>query len=132
MKSIVSKILELMKKIGYFVLQYGSSNLYCVLRFIKVQIQKCRKFGVMKKLAKAHSGLGAEVYALYRQGAADWQSMPSIQQQLRAVEAAESDVFQVDGVIDEINNDYARKKDELNAKYTLKRSQVGREFGEES
>lgn len=132
MKDIVGKILEIIKKLGYFVLQYAVSSLYCVLRFFKVQIQRCKKVGVMRKLAKAHSGLGAEVYALYRQGVTDWQSMPSIQQQLRAVEAAESDVFQVDGIIDEINNDYARKRDELNERYSLKRSQVGKEFGEES
>jgi hypothetical protein len=58
--------------------------------------------------------------------------MPSVQQQLRIVEEVESDVFKVDGVIDEINSEYLRKKDELNEKYSFKRAAVGRGFGDES
>jgi hypothetical protein len=41
-------------------------------------------------------------------------------------------VFKVDGVIDEINSEYLRKKDELNEKYSFKRAAVGRGFGDES
>ena len=132
MKNLLEKVVEFLKKLGYYAMQYGYSNLYCVLRFFKIQVQKWKKTGAMKKLAKAQSGLGAEVYALYKQGAADWQSMPSVQQQLRIVEEVESDVLKVDGVIDEINNEYLRKKDELSEKYALKRSEVGQRFGEES
>lgn len=132
MRELVGKVIDFLKKLGYFALQYAYSTLYCLLKLLKLQVQKWKKGGVMKQLAKAQSGLGAEVYALYRQGAQDWQSMPSVQQQLRVVEAAESDVFNVDGIIDEINNEYLRKKEELQEKYSLKRSQVGRDFGEES
>lgn len=132
MRELVGKVIDFLKKLGYFALQYAYSTLYCLLKLLKIQVQKWKKGGVLKQLAKAQSGLGAEVYALYRQGAQDWQSMPSVQQQLRVVEAAESDVFNVDGIIDEINNEYQRKKEELQEKYSLKRSQVGRDFGEES
>jgi hypothetical protein len=132
MKNLLGKVVEFLKKLGYYAMQYGYSNLYCVLKFLKVQVQKWKKAGAMKKLAKAHSGLGAEVYALHKQGAVDWQGMPSVQQQLRIVEEVESDVFKVDGVIDEINSEYLRKKDELNEKYSLKRAEVSQGFGEES
>lgn len=132
MKDLLGKVIDFLKKIGYFALQYTYSTLFCLLKFLKIQVQKWKKAGVMKQLAKAQSGLGAEVYALYRQGAQDWQSMPSVQQQLRVVEAAESDVFNVDGIIDEINNEYLRKKEELQEKYSLKRSQVGQGLDEES
>ena len=131
MKEFLGKLIDFLKKLGYFALQYAYSTLYCFVKFLKIRVQKWKKAGVMKQLAKAQSGLGAEVYALYRQGAQDWQSMPSVQQQLRVVEAAESDVFNVDGIIDEINNEYIRKKEELQEKYSLKRSQVGQDFGEE-
>lgn len=131
MKDLLGKVLEFAKKLGYFAMQYAYSNLYCVVKFFKIQMQKCKKAGVMKKLAKAQSVLGAEVYALYKQGNTDWQNMPSVQQQLRGVEEAESEVFKVDGVIDEINNEYLRRKDELSEKYSLKRSRVGQSFDDE-
>jgi hypothetical protein len=132
MKNLLGKVVEILKKLGYYAMQYGYSNLYRLLKFLKIQGQKWKKTGAMKKLAKAQSGLGAEVYALFKQGAADWQGMPSVQQQLRIVEEVESDVLKVDGVIDEINNEYLRRKDELNEKYSLKRAAVGQGFGEES
>lgn len=132
MKDVLGKLIDFLKKLGYFALQYIYFALYWILKFLKIQVQKWKKAGVMKQLVKAQSGLGAEVYALYRQGAQDWQNMPSVQQQLRVVEAAESDVFNVDGIIDEINNDYLRKKEELQERYSLKRSQVGQDLDEES
>jgi hypothetical protein len=131
MNDLVCKVLDFGKKLGYFAMQYTYSNVYCVMKFFRIQIQKWKKAGEMKKLAKANSLLGAEVYALYRQGTTDYQDMPSVQQQLRAVEAAESEVFEVDGVIEEIKNEYARMKDELKERYSLKRSQVGQTYGEE-
>jgi hypothetical protein len=131
MNNLVCNVLDFGKKLGYFAMQYTYSNVYCVIKFFRIQVQKWKKSGEMKKLAKANSLLGAEVYALYRQGTTNYQDMPSVQQQLRAVEAAESEVFEVDGVIEEIKNEYARKKDELKEKYSLKRSQVGQTYGEE-
>jgi hypothetical protein len=132
MKNLLGKVVEFLKKLGYYAMQYGYSNLYCLLKFLRIQGQKWKKTGAMKKLAKAQSGLGAEVYALFKQCAADWQTMPSVQQQLRIVEEVESDVLKVDGVIDEITNEYLRKKDELSEKYSMKRAAVGQGFGEES
>ncbi|MCU0588109.1 MAG: hypothetical protein MUF52_08115 [Syntrophobacteraceae bacterium] len=131
MKDLLGKVLEIVKRLGFYVLQFAYSGLYFVTKLLKIQLQKWKKCGVMKKLAKAQSGLGAEVYALYRQGVQDWPSMPSVQQQLRNVEAAESDVFHVDGIIDATNEDYARRKDELREKYSVKRAQVGQPSDEE-
>jgi len=85
MKGTVGKILRMVKQLGYYGLQYAYTNLHCILRFFKVQLQKWKKCGVQKRIQKAYSGLGAEIYALHKQGADDWQSMPAVQQQLKQV-----------------------------------------------
>ena len=132
MKGIVNKILDLLKKLGYFALQYGYTALYCFLRLVKVQLQKLKKAGVVKKLNTAFAGLGSETYALHKQGAVGWESMPSVQQALRVAEEAEADVFKVDQAIEEINNEYLRKKEELKEAYSQKRTEVGQGYEEES
>ena len=120
----MSKVLGWMKQMGYLALQYAYTILYWKLKFWKVQVQKWKKCGAQKKLEKTYGGLGADIYALYKQGETDWQRMPSVQQQLRLAEEAESKVFQVDQAIEEINNEYLRKKEELREKYSAKRAQV--------
>ena len=71
MNSIVNNLLHSVKKLGYLALQYGYTVLYWKLRLFKVQLQKWRKCGEQKKLDKANAGLGAEIYALHRQGETD-------------------------------------------------------------
>jgi hypothetical protein len=124
MKGIVGKILRMAKQLGYYGLQYAYTNLHCVLRFFKVRLQNWKKCGVQKRIQKAYSGLGAEIYALYKQGAGDWQSMPAVQQQLKQVEEVESGVFRVDQVIEEINAAFQRKKDDLRELYAEKRARL--------
>jgi len=124
MDSIMSKALGWMKQIGYLALQYGYTIMYWKLRFCKVQVQKCKKCGAQKNLDKTYSGLGADIYALHKQGETDWHRMPSVQQHLKIAEEAESKVFQINGAIEEINQDYLNKKEELKAKYSAKRAEV--------
>ena len=124
MKGIVGKILRMAKQLGYYGLQYAYTNLHCISRFLKVRLQKWKKCGVQKRIQKAYSGLGAEIYALHKQGAADWQSMPAVQQQLKQVEEVESGIFGVDQGIEEINAAFQRKKEELKELYTEKRARL--------
>lgn len=124
MKGIVGKMIRMAKSLGYYGLQYGYSNLHGVLRFFRVQMQNWKKCGVQKRVHKAYSGLGAEIYALYKQGAGDWQNMPAVQQQLRQVDEVESGIFRVDQVIEEIDSAFKRKKEELKELYTEKRARL--------
>lgn len=124
MKGIVGKILSMAKSLGFYALQYVYTTLQCILRFFKVQMQNWKKCGVQKRVQKAYSGLGAEVYALHKQGAGDWQNNPAVQQQLRQVEEVESGVFRVDQVIEEIDAASNRKKEEIKALYAEKRARL--------
>lgn len=124
MNSIMNKVLGWLKQLGYLGLQYAYTIMYWKLRFFKVQVQKWNKCGTQKKLDKAYTGLGGEIYALHKQGETDWHGMPSVQQQLKLAEEAESKVFQVDEAIEEINNDYLSKKEEVKEKYSARRAEA--------
>jgi hypothetical protein len=124
MNSIMSKVLGWMKQLGYLAMQYAYTCMYWKVRFFKVQVQKWKKCAVQKKVEKTYTGLGADIYALHKQGETDWQRMPSVQQHLKFCEEAESKVFQVDETIEEINNDYLAKKEEVREKYSAKRTHV--------
>lgn len=130
MKGIGGKILELLKKLGYFIMEYVHIVLAWFVRSFKVQLQSMKKAGSRKELEKTYSGLGAEIYALYKQRAIGWESMPSVQQLLRVSEDAEAEIFKVDGAIEEINSNYLRKKNEIKEKYALKRAEAGKAYSE--
>jgi hypothetical protein len=132
MKGIVNTILDMLKKIGYFALQYAYTAFYWLLKLIKIQLQKFKKAGALKKLNSTFASVGSETYALYKQGAKGWESMPSVQQALKMAEEAEADVFKVDQAIEALQADYLRKKEELKENYTLKRTEVHSGYGEES
>jgi hypothetical protein len=124
MNAIVTKVLELAKKLGYLALQYFFVALAWVMKWAKVQLHKIKRGGEQKKVAKACSGLGAEIYALHKQAdASDWKSADSVQQQLKWVEDAENAVFQVDAVIDELNRAFESRKQEIKDKYAAKRQE---------
>jgi hypothetical protein len=122
MNAIVNKILELSKNLGYLALQYGYVGLYWLLKFAKVQLQKWHRCSAQKEVQKTYSGLGAEIYSAHKLGHdSDWARLPAVQQQLKLVEEVESKVFQVDAAVEQINNDFAAKKTELQARYAAKR-----------
>jgi hypothetical protein len=122
MNAIISKILQLSKNLGYFALQYAYVCLHWLLRLAKVQLQQWSRFTGKRAVQKAYSGLGAEVYSAYKLGRdSDWIKLPAVQQQLKRVEEVESDVFQVDAVVEQINDEFAAKKAELQARFAAKR-----------
>jgi hypothetical protein len=123
MNAIVAKALEMSRKLGYLVLQYSYVSLHWMLKVIKVQAQKWGRCGTRKELEKSYSGLGAEIYSLYKLGEeGEWQKLPVVQQQLQRVEEAEAKAFNVDAVIDQIQKDFLNKKSALQAEYSAKRA----------
>lgn len=119
----MDNVMNIIKKIGYFVLQYLLISYQWILKFIKVQLQKFKKSGVQKNLTKSYSALGAEVYSLYKQGiTSDLRQIPVVEQQLKNVEEAESAIFQADEGINEIQSNYFLKKEEILKNYTEKRT----------
>ncbi len=126
MKGVVAQLLNFLKKMGYYILEYAYICFFWKLRFFKVQLQKMKKCGIHKRMDKAHTELGAVVYGLYRQGAGDWQNMPSVREQLSQAEEVEADIFRVDRTIEEINAEYERKKAETKERFALKRSEIGK------
>lgn len=124
MHSMVSKALEWARQLGYLALEYGNITVHWMLRLSKVQLQKLRKCGVMKKLDKAYGKLGSEVYALHKQNETDWARMPSVEQQVRFTEEAEAGLFQIEEAIERINNEYHARKEEIKEKYAAKRAQA--------
>ncbi|MDY0040843.1 MAG: hypothetical protein RBS57_11085 [Desulforhabdus sp.] len=132
MSGMLGNVLAMMKRLGYTGMEYARIIMQWKLKLIKVQLQKMRKNKARKNMEKAYSGLGAEVYSLYKQGdESDWKNMPAVQQELRNIEEAESKVFQVDEAIEEINNNFLSKKEEIKEKYSAKRSSVGSGEAEE-
>lgn len=133
MSAILGKVLAILKKLGYIGMQYAHTILQWKLKLIRVQLQKIKRNKAQKKMKKAYGGLGAEVYSLYKQGdESDWKNMPAVQQELKFIEEAESKVFQVDEAIEEINNNYLSKKEEIKEKYSSKRADVGSDEPEET
>jgi hypothetical protein len=123
MSGMMGKLVLMLKKAGYLGMQYFYTILQWTLRFFKVQLLNLKKKKAQKNMEKAYSGLGAEVYSLYKQGdQSDWRNMPAVQQELREIEEAESKVFQVDEGIDEVNSAYLSKKEEIREKYSAKRA----------
>jgi hypothetical protein len=123
MNAIVAKALEMSKKVGYLALQYGYVSLHWMLKLMKVQAQKWGRCSARKELEKSYSGLGAEIYSLYKLGEeAEWQKVPVVQQQLKRVEETEAKAFNVDAAIDQIQQDFLRKKSELQTEYSAKRA----------
>lgn len=124
MNSMVNKVLRCMKQAGYLALQYAYTIMYWKLKFWKIQVQKWKKCGLQKKLDKVCAALGAEIYALHKQSETDWHRMPSVQQQLKLAEEAESKIFQVDEAMEEISNAYMLKKNDIKEIYSAKRAEV--------
>jgi len=116
----------MLKKTGYVAMQYVYISIQWSIKLLKIQLEKLKKGRAQKNMGKAYSGLGAEVYSLYKQGDnSEWKNMPAVLQELKVIEEAESKVFQVDEAIDEIQNNYLNKKEEIKEKYSAKRAKVG-------
>lgn len=129
----MSSVLSMLKKLGYLGMQYAYTIIHWILKLVKIRLQKMKRTGAQKKMEKAYSGLGAEIYSLYKQGdQSDWKNMPAVQQELRIIEEAESKVFQVDEAVENIQNNYMNKKAEIKENYSSKRDAVSSGASEET
>lgn len=125
MSGILGKVLAMLKKAGFTGMQYFYITIQWCMKLLKIQLQQFGKGRAQKNMVKVYSGLGAEVYSLFKQGdQTEWKDMPAIQQALREIEEAESKVFEVDEKIEEIENNFLSKKEEIKEKYTAKRAQL--------
>ena len=132
MSGILGKILTMLKKAGFTGMQYFYIGFQWCMKMLKIQLHKLSKGRAQKNMVKAYSGLGAEVYSLFKQGdQMEWKDMPAIQQALREIEEAESKVFAVDETIEEIQNNFLSKKEEIKEKYSTKRAQLNGTRSEE-
>ncbi len=82
-------------------------------RFVKVKFQKCRLCKARKNLNERMSRLGTEIYTLFKQEESDFLKSLVVQQQLKIVEEAESQVFAIHDRIETVEQDYRRKKEQL-------------------
>lgn len=125
MSGILDKLLTILKKTGFTTMQYCYIGFQWCMKLLKIQLQKLNKSRAQKHMAKAYSCLGAEVYSLFKQGdQIEWKDSPAIQQALRKIEEAESKVFEVDETIEEIQNNFLSKKEEIKEKYAAKKTQL--------
>ncbi len=133
MSGILGKVFSMLKKLGYLGMQYAYTIIHWGLKLIKIQLQKRKRTRAQNKMEKAYSGLGAEIYSLYKQGEeSDWKNMPAVQQELKTIEEAESKVFQVDEAIENVQNNYLNKKEEIKEKYSSKRAAMNSEQSQDT
>jgi acetoin utilization deacetylase AcuC-like enzyme len=132
MNSFVDKLLEVLRRTFRLALRYFYVGVHCTVKILKIQLQKLKKRGAQRRLESAYSGLGAEIYSLSKHGEADWQKMPSVQQQIKLVEEAELTVFHSDEVVEEIKSAFQNKKEELKEKYAFRPDETVKKQSEES
>ncbi len=84
-----------------------------LLRFVKVRFHKCRLCRAKHRLEQRTARLGLEVYSLHRQGDDDFLKSLVVRQQLKIVEEAERQVFEICDRLEEIDEAYRRKKEEV-------------------
>jgi hypothetical protein len=122
----MNKVVVMIKKLSLIGMEYAHCLIQWLLKLIKIQMQKFKKSGARKSLNKAYRGLGAEIYAHYKQGAdIDWSKMPGAEQQLRRVEEAESKLLSQDEAVQYINAQHSAKRTEIREKYSAKRGRIG-------
>lgn len=118
MQGIMEKLLALVMKLKNLAFEYFFVLIQWKLKFIKVQIHKMKRTREMKHLEKAYGGLGAEVFALMKDGHTSWQDNPVLANHVSKIEQAEAKVFGVDELIDQLDQVYKQKREELKAKYS--------------
>jgi hypothetical protein len=103
-------------RLGCMSFQCARIVILWATKFIRTRFQKCKKCCARKKLDQAQARLGAEIFSLYKNEQTDWPNAALVPQYLKAIEAAELEVFQLDDALDRINADYLKKKQEIREK----------------
>jgi hypothetical protein len=122
MKGIVAAILEAIRKMFLFTLENILVIIQWKMKVLKTQFKKWQRCRAQKGLDQTYARLGAEIFSLHKGGQKSWQHLPPVEEKLSLVETAEAKLFAVDDEIEEINNRYEQKKEELRTKYRMKRA----------
>jgi hypothetical protein len=125
MGSLGNTLMGVAKKSYCYVTEYTLVLVQWKLKIIKAQLKKWQRCSAQKQLDKAYASFGAEAYAAFRGGDKELGRTPLFEQKVKEVEAAEAALFAVDEAIDQVNDDYLAKKEELKEKYQTKRSLIG-------
>jgi len=125
MGEFVNTAVNMLKKLGTFACQYSSVLYQWAMKTQKIQVQKFKKLGIQKKIEKAYSGLGGEVFALYKEGQTDWANAAAVKEQLKLVEQAEASVFAIDKAVADIQSEFQAGKDAIAEKYASLRANIG-------
>lgn len=125
MGGFVNTAVNMLKKLGTFACQYSSVLYQWAMKTQKIQIQRFRKLGIQKKVEKTYSGLGAEIFALYKEGQRDWAEASTVKEQLKIVEQAEASVFAIDQAVAGIQSEFQASKDAIAEKYASLRANIG-------
>lgn len=83
------------------------------VKFIRTRLQGCRRCKAQKQMNERLERLGSEIYSMYKRDETDFIESSDVQRQLKMVEEAEARLFEVYDRIEEIENDYRRKKQQI-------------------
>ncbi|MDA8306607.1 MAG: hypothetical protein M0Z81_07255 [Deltaproteobacteria bacterium] len=86
------------------------------MSFVKIRTCKFRLRIAKKNLDAATSRLGMEFYSLHRRGETDILNSVAIVEQLKTVEEAESQVLDLQGRMDDLGEEYSKRRDAISAK----------------
>ena len=125
--SILRGTLFFLQKTGYFALEYLCAGSAWGLRLIKIQTMGWGRCRSRKALDKAFSVLGSEIYSLAKAGDFDWRSRSEVMQMLKHAEDAETRFLKTDSAVEEINENYRKKREEIRNVLAAKRAGLSRE-----
>lgn len=118
MQAIMKTLMALIMKVKNLTLEYFFVLIQWFIKLGKVQMQKMKRTKNLKHLEKANSVLGAEVFALMKDGETGWQGSPAVENSVTKIEQAEAKVFEVDDAIEQLNETFRQKREQIKNKYT--------------
>jgi hypothetical protein len=107
------EVSDIADKVSRLVMRWTRIAWVWFLKFVKIGFQKHRLGKARCNLDRRMSRLGAEFYSLYRQGETEFLKSIVIQQQLKIVEEAESQVLVALDRTDAIQKEYLGKKEAI-------------------
>ena len=98
-----------------------------LVKFVKMRYWNCKVCGARKELDARASRLGIEVYSLHQAAEPDWSKSPLVQQQLKLVEEAESNLFKVQDSLETLDAEYRARKRRLSECCAVEKDEEGAE-----
>ncbi len=84
-----------------------------IAKFAKIRFIGCRRCKARRQMDERLDRLGSEIYSMYQRDETAFIESPDVQRQLKLVQEAEARLFEVYDRIEEIENDYRRKKQQI-------------------